>query len=217
MLTLAFDTATSVVTVALLHSECVLAEQTTDGPTRHGELLAPLIAATLAAAGTPIADIEMVAVGVGPGPFTGLRVGLVTALALGDALGVPVRGICSLDALGGETDAGGEVVAVTDARRREVYWARYAAGARVAGPAVDLPAVLSERLRGECSPPAVTGPGADLYAEVLTGLVAYPGRRLSAAGLGQRALAGHGLLPPVPLYLRRPDAVASRGARGVTP
>ena len=73
-------------------------------------------------------------VGCGPGPFTGLRVGMATAAAYGHALGVPVFGVCSLDAIGGQT--AGEVLVVTDARRREVYWARYADGVRVDGPGV---------------------------------------------------------------------------------
>ena len=85
-----------------------------------------------------MADLDAVVVGCGPGPFTGLRVGMATAAAYGHALGIPVHGVCSLDAIGVRTS--GDTLVVTDARRREVYWARYRDGVRIAGPAVNAPA-----------------------------------------------------------------------------
>ncbi len=88
--------------------------------------------------GCAMADLNAVVVGCGPGPFTGLRVGMATAAAYGHALGIPVYGVCSLDAIGGQTT--GETLVVTDARRREVYWARYRDGVRIDGPAVSAPA-----------------------------------------------------------------------------
>ena len=82
-------------------------------------------------------EIDAVVVGCGPGPFTGLRIGMATAAAFGHALGVPVYGVCSLDAIGGQTT--GEVLVVTDARRREIYWARYRDGVRTDNsPAIGL-------------------------------------------------------------------------------
>jgi tRNA threonylcarbamoyl adenosine modification protein YeaZ len=99
VLLLAFDTATPAVTVALRGDEGVLAEHTEIDARRHGELLAPGIEKVLADAGRSRTDLTGIAVGVGPGPFTGLRVGLVTARALGDALDIPVHGVCTLDIL----------------------------------------------------------------------------------------------------------------------
>ena len=98
MLLLAFDTATPAVTVALHDGEQMLAERTSVDGRRHGELLAPAIADVLADAGRSASDLTGIAVGVGPGPFTGLRVGLMTARALADALGVEISGVCTLDA-----------------------------------------------------------------------------------------------------------------------
>ena len=146
MLVLAFDTATPAVTVALHDGTHVLAETTTVDARRHGELLASSIDAVLAEAGAGRLDITAVAAGTGPGPYTGLRVGLVTARVLGSALGVPVYGVCTLDVIAAGvavtgTAAGQEFLVATDARRREVYWARYdAAGRRLDGPAVGFPA-----------------------------------------------------------------------------
>ena len=132
---LALDTSTAVVSVAVLDDHgAVLAQAGVEAGQKHGETLAPLVRAVLAEAGVPLAAVTRVVVGVGPGPFTGLRVGMVTAVALGSALGVPVVGVCSLDGLLTPGD-GADVLAVTDARRKEVYWARYRDGERVAGPA----------------------------------------------------------------------------------
>ena len=215
VLLLAFDTATPAVTVALRGEDGVLAEHTEVDARRHGELLAPGIERVLAAAGAARTGLTAVAVGVGPGPFTGLRVGLMTARALGDALEIPVYGVCTLDILAAAVVAGGtaEPFAVaTDARRREVYWAEYDAdGRRQGDAAVDRPAEIAARLAGR----PVAGQGPALYPEHFPHPLApqLPG----AAGLADltaRLLAEHpgSLLPPLPLYLRRPDAVEP-GAR----
>jgi hypothetical protein len=100
--------------------------------------------AVAAEAGLTLAEVDAVVVGCGPGPFTGLRVGMATAAAFGHALEVPVHGVCSLDAIGNQTS--GEVLVVTDARRREVYWARYRDGVRVDGP--DVAAAVDVTLLG---------------------------------------------------------------------
>ena len=148
MLLLAFDTATPAVTVALHDGTHVLAETTTVDARRHGELLASSIDAVLAEAGAGRLDITAVAAGTGPGPYTGLRAGLVTARVLGSALGVPVYGVCTLDVIAADAAAaagGREFIVATDARRREVYWARYdAAGRRLDGPAVGFPSDVAE-------------------------------------------------------------------------
>ncbi|HLZ37380.1 MAG TPA: tRNA (adenosine(37)-N6)-threonylcarbamoyltransferase complex dimerization subunit type 1 TsaB [Mycobacteriales bacterium] len=208
MLLLAFDTATPAVTVALHDGDRVLAESTTVDARRHGELLAPGIARVLDAAGAAPHDLTAVAVGVGPGPYTGLRVGLVTARALGAALGVPVGGVCTLDVLARAAALDGPFLVATDARRREVYWARYADGRTcLHGPCVGRPAHVPNR--GEPS----VGAGAARYPEAFDDV--RPPEHPSAAVLAGIAAAGEALLPPRPLYLRRPDAVIPGRAKPV--
>lgn len=209
---LALDTSTPSVTAAVHDGTRVLAEATVVDARRHGELLAGQVAQVLAEAGLTPQDLTAIAVGVGPGPFTGLRVGVVTALTLGLALGLPVHGVCSLDALARRAVVDGPFVVATDARRREVYWARYSAeGARVGLAAVSKPADLAAELGGL----PVLGPGAELYAEVFGG-AAEAWAPMSAGALAEVALAalasGGALLPARPLYLRRPDATPP-GAR----
>ena len=142
MLVLGFDTATPAVGVALQDGERVVAAACAVDARRHSELLAPMIAKVMADAGVARGDLSAVAVGVGPGPYTGLRVGVVTARVLGSVLGLPVHGVCSLDIIAASAASavsGREFLVATDARRKEVYWARYdAAGRRVAGPAVGI-------------------------------------------------------------------------------
>jgi tRNA threonylcarbamoyladenosine biosynthesis protein TsaB len=200
---LAFDTATPAVTVALYDGERVVAERTTVDAMRHGELLAPAIAAVLADAGLVRQDLTALAVGVGPGPFTGLRVGLMTARTLGVVLGIPVYGVCTLDVLAAEavdTGTANEPFAVaTDARRKEVYWATYdAEGARLTGPEVLKPATVA-------TAGPVVGRGAVLYPDSFPG--GHGPEHPSAAVLA-RAVAEERaeLHDPEPMYLRRPDA-----------
>ena len=205
MLILAFDTATPAVTAALVDGERgVLAESSAVDPRRHGELLAPAIIDVLRQGGAVPADVTDVAVGLGPGPYTGLRVGVVTALAFGDALGRPVRGVGTLDVLAHAARVEGPFLAATDARRKEVYWAAYdGAGARTSGPAVDRPADVP----GAGVLPAA-GAGAELYAEVFSDVrePRYPSAAVLGELVARRLESGGELLPPEPLYLRRPDA-----------
>jgi tRNA threonylcarbamoyl adenosine modification protein YeaZ len=224
VLLLAFDTATPAVTVALRGDEGVLAEHTEIDARRHGELLAPGIEKVLADAGRSRTELTGVAVGVGPGPFTGLRVGLVTARALGDALDIPVHGVCTLDILAaavvhaaGSSNVGERFAVATDARRREVYWATYdLTGRWETEPAVDRPAEIAERLAGI----AVAGQGPELYPEQFPHALdpALPSAAVLAE-LTARLLreAPESLLPPYPLYLRRPDAVEPGARKSVTP
>lgn len=208
---LAFDTATAAVTVALHDGERVVASSTSVDAMRHGELLAPAITALLDETWVPRQDITAIAVGVGPGPFTGLRVGLVTARTLGAVLQIPVYGVCTLDVLAAEAAgtvapgtgaAGGRPFLVaTDARRKEVYWAAYdEAGQRLDGPFVAKPAdVVTEG--------PVVGRGAVLYPDDFPHGVGpeHPDAGVLAAVVAQEQVE---LLDPDPLYLRRPDVAA---------
>jgi tRNA threonylcarbamoyladenosine biosynthesis protein TsaB len=207
---LAFDTATPLVTVALHDGDDVVAERASTQPMKHGEQLAPLIEALLQEQGLVRQDLTALAVGVGPGPFTGLRVGLVTARTLALALELPVYGVCTLDVLAIEAvDAGAvseDFLVATDARRKEVYLASYdAEGARLAGPEVLRPAdAATDR--------PVVGEGAVLYPAAFPRAV---GPARPSAGWLARVVAEERaeLLDPEPLYLRRPDAVVSAAAR----
>jgi tRNA threonylcarbamoyl adenosine modification protein YeaZ len=220
VLLLAFDTATPAVTAALHDGERVLAESTVVDARRHGELLMPAVDRVLAAVGASTAEVTGVVVGVGPGPYTGLRVGLVTAAALGDALGIPVYGVCTLDGLAwaaGQGGLDGPFTVATDARRKEVYWARYDGPRdRATEPAVDRPADIAERVAGL---PAV-GAGAHLYPEVFTDRRPEPAHQSAgalAALAAHRLAAGEPFAPALPLYLRRPDAQVPAGYKAVLP
>ncbi|GAB2815015.1 tRNA (adenosine(37)-N6)-threonylcarbamoyltransferase complex dimerization subunit type 1 TsaB [Actinocorallia aurea] len=213
MLVLAFDTATSAVTAALYEwfpggaARSVAAVTGVDRQ-RHAEVLSPSISRVLAEAGASPGDLDAIAVGVGPGPYTGLRVGLATADALGNALRIPVHGVCTLDAIAWESRRTQPFVVASDARRKEVYWARYDSfDRRVSEPSVgpaadaalwDLP---------------VIGEGAALYAAAFSGSPGENDPVLPSAGaIAEIAIArlsgrpGLPLLAPEPLYLRRPDA-----------
>ncbi|MYQ50094.1 tRNA (adenosine(37)-N6)-threonylcarbamoyltransferase complex dimerization subunit type 1 TsaB [Streptomyces sp. SID4941] len=210
------DTATPAVTVALHDGDRVVAETGRIDARRHGELLLPAVDRVLAEAGLGLDAVTDVAVGVGPGPYTGLRVGLVTAATFGSALSVPVHGVCTLDGLAYAAGVEGPFAVATDARRKEVYWARYEdARTRTGGPRVDRPADIAGQLAGL----PVVGAGALLYPE------AFPDARgpehVRAGALAslaaERLAAGEELLPPQPLYLRRPDAQVPKNYKVVTP
>ncbi|MFF5080183.1 tRNA (adenosine(37)-N6)-threonylcarbamoyltransferase complex dimerization subunit type 1 TsaB [Actinoplanes sp. NPDC000266] len=149
MLVLALDTATPASTAALVEVTADrligVAERRTVDPRAHGEKLAPEISATLAEAEVRPGDLGAIVAGLGPGPFTGLRVGLATAASMGQALGIPTYGVCSLDGIG-RAAGPGRVLVATDARRREVYFATYVDGVRLFGPEVAKPADVAEVL-----------------------------------------------------------------------
>jgi len=182
---------------------------TVDGR-RHGELLAGEVDAVLRELGAAPADLGAVAVGLGPGPYTGLRVGVVTAATLASTLGVPAYGVCSLDAVDSWEQDGGARLVVTDARRKEVYWAEYAEdGERLAGPSVLRPAALAQALAETGWTGRVVGDGALLHAGHFPGAAPsprYPAAELIVLGAAGRALAGAPGEVIEPLYLRRPDA-----------
>jgi tRNA threonylcarbamoyl adenosine modification protein YeaZ len=170
---LAIDTSTSRTSVAIIEDSKVLYSGFRDGATAHGPSLPALVQEALAVSG-----VDEVVVGMGPGPFTGLRVGIAFAQSFALAREIPVRGVCSLDAIATQIQEADFIVTV-DARRKEVYWARYTNGVRVTDPAVNFPA-------------DVTGAAihADLFPELVS-LVNLPGNITE------------------PIYLRRPDAVAT--------
>lgn len=221
MLLLALDTATPAVTVALHDGDSVLAESNQVDARRHGELLLPAVDRVLGEAGRRLDELTGVVVGVGPGPYTGLRVGIVTAATFAATLDVPVHGLCSLDGIAhaaGQAGLTGEFVVATDARRKEVYWARYAdARTRVTEPSVDRPGDLTEPLAGLTA----VGAGAVLYADAFSDVRADLPQHQSAAALASLAAeklrTGGEFLPPQPLYLRRPDAQVPANYKVVTP
>jgi tRNA threonylcarbamoyl adenosine modification protein YeaZ len=216
VLLLAFDTATSAVTVALHDGAGVIAEESATDARRHGELLSLFIGKVLVSAGAAAGELTAVAVGTGPGPYTGLRAGLVTAKVLGSALGIRVDGVCSLDVIAATAQseaAGREFLVATDARRREVYWARYCgAGQRTEGPQVGRPAELPTGL-------PVAGEGPLLYPELGAQPLEprFPFAGQLAAIAAARLAAGEPPEPAEPLYLRRPDAREPGRPKRVTP
>lgn len=211
---LAFDTATPLVTAALHDGDDVVAEHLAAHPLKHGEQLAPLIERCLTDAGVGARDLTAIAVGVGPGPFTGLRVGLVTARTLAHVLEIPVYGVCTLDVLAVEAVESGQVDApeflvATDARRKEVYVASYdVEGGRLDGPLVARPDDVATSL-------PVVGEGARLYPG------AFPAPRgpvrPSAGWLARVVVEERAeLTDPEPLYLRRPDAAVPGAPKRVS-
>ena len=170
---LAIDTSTSRTSVAIIENGTIVYSGFKDGATAHGPSLPALVQEALA-----ISGVDEVVVGMGPGPFTGLRVGIAFAQSFALARDIPVRGVCSLDAIAAQIQETDFIISV-DARRKEVYWARYTNGIRVGEPAVNFPA-------------DVTGANIhpDLFPDMLS-LVSLQGNITE------------------PIYLRRPDAVAT--------
>jgi tRNA threonylcarbamoyl adenosine modification protein YeaZ len=215
VLLLAFDTATPAVTVALHDGSRVLAQESAVDARRHGELLAVFIDKALRSVGAVTGDLTAIAVGTGPGPYTGLRAGLVTARVLGSALDIRVDGLCTLDIIAADAvshAAGRAFLVATDARRKELYLASYSAyGERVSGPEVlpgsELPAGLP-----------VAGEGALLYPGAAESLEPrYPAAAALAALAAKRLADGIPAAPPEPRYLRRPDAREPGRPKRVTP
>jgi tRNA threonylcarbamoyladenosine biosynthesis protein TsaB len=227
---LAVDTSAAV-SVAIVGADGrQLAAESVDEQRRHAELLAPMVERALASAGIERSDLTAIVAGTGPAPFTGLRVGLVTARTIALALGVPAYGVPSIDALAVQAvgdlglDPGTEVFVATDARRREVYWARYRVVSHegphgvpvvevVAGPDVASAAALIAA--GQVAGAVVVGRGAEIYPE-LSAAGVDPGDASSGdvpgvpapTVLARLALVRHAEgvdLPTGPMYLRRPD------------
>ena len=195
MKVLAIDTSAGI-SVAYVTGEGQHIEKSLDAHNLHGELTVQMIHEVLTSAQILPEDLTDIVVGVGPGPYTGLRVGIACARVFGFARNIPVHGICSLDAVA--HDFGKPCVVVTNARRKELYWAEYSGG-RIGEPQVALPHDLVAAF-----PHAqFVGPGADLYPDVISGQVLS----LRAATLAELFISGDAQLVPVaPMYLRAPDA-----------
>ena len=193
---LAIDTSAGI-SVACLTSDGQMFEKSLDAHNLHGELTVQMIHDVLAEAQVLPEDVSDIVVGVGPGPYTGLRVGIACAKVFGFARNIPVHGICSLDAVA--HDFSKPCVVVTNARRKELYWAEYSDG-RVGEPQVSSPSDLAAAFPNA----SFVGPGADLYPDVISGQVLG----LRAATLARLFVSGDAQLVPVtPMYLRAPDAV----------
>jgi tRNA threonylcarbamoyladenosine biosynthesis protein TsaB len=222
MLVLGIETATPQVGVAIGGHEGVLASFHCSRDRRHAETLAPAIAFLCEQARVELADIGVVAVDVGPGLFTGLRVGLATAKSVAHALRVPMVGISSLDLAAFPARYSDRlVVSMIDARRQEVFYATYrrvpGGIQRVSDPRVDQPSDVIDELVALGEECLLVGDGADRYADVFAGLpgveVGQEGFRHPSAGslvelAHARALREEFVTPAEiePLYLRAPDA-----------
>ncbi|GAA3023631.1 tRNA (adenosine(37)-N6)-threonylcarbamoyltransferase complex dimerization subunit type 1 TsaB [Gordonia defluvii] len=219
---LVIDTATDAIVTGLVTVRAggvdEVSSRTVVDHRRHAEMLTTLMRECLTESGWRGVDVDAVVVGCGPGPFTGLRVGMATAAAYGDALGIPVYGVGTLDAIAAAAARGSQarsILVVTDARRREVYWARYADGRRVGGPGVSAPAVLQAELAAE-PVDLIAGGAPPHWAGGTEPASRNPGRPVVdvapdvvglASVIAPALLAGSPPDPLVPLYLRRPDAV----------
>lgn len=210
MLVLSFDTSSQAVTAALVEvtddAAVPVSGRVWTGRHGHSEHLMPVVDQCLTDAGVTVREVKAIVVGAGPGPFTGLRVGLVSAAAMAEALDVPAYEVCSLDGIAPPT---GAVLVATDARRKEVYWATYRDGVRVSGPHVDHPSDVDAR-----EATAMAGAGARLYADVLglplLDIADHPSPAALVDVAADRIRAGAPSDPLTPLYLRRPDAVVPR-------
>jgi tRNA threonylcarbamoyl adenosine modification protein YeaZ len=222
VLVLALDTSSPTVTVAVCAvadgDVRLFAERDETAENRHGERLAPLTAAAMRDAGVAPGDLEALVVGLGPAPFTGLRVGIMTVRAMSDALGIPAYGVCSLDGLAHRfaiEDA--PLAVVTDARRKQVYWALYdGQGMRLDGPELAPPADLAAQLQSRTTD--VVGAGALKYAESFAGFTIREGdsspRAVDLVRCNDFTTAPGDLAP---MYLRRPDAQPPGRPKAVTP
>ena len=169
-ISLAIDTATSRTIVGVIEDGKVLFEEFHEGATEHGFAITELAAKALAVCPKP----DQVVVGMGPGPFTGLRVGITFAHTFALAREIPVIGVCSLDAIDIKQS---EYTVAIDARRKEIYWAKYRDGVRVLGPAVSKPVEVADFIFDQ-----------------------YPNlQKLVLLSASQNITE--------PMYLRRPDAV----------
>jgi tRNA threonylcarbamoyladenosine biosynthesis protein TsaB len=217
---LALDTSSAAVTAAVHDGARVRSEVLELGAQAHCELLAPVVQRALGEAGVEPADLTALVVGTGPGPFTGLRVGIVTARVMAEALGIEAFGVCSLDVLAlqavREARVATTFAVATDARRKEVYLATYDVdGSRLGGPFVVRPADVDPMLAAG----PVVGEGAWLYEGTFDDArePGYVSSAWLATLAAERLERGEELGGTAPLYLRRPDAVENAARKRVTP
>lgn len=218
MLVLALDTATTELVVGVVDVDTRTAQvrvraESVEETRAHNERLVPTAERLLGEAGCTFSDLDAIVVGCGPGPFTGLRVGMASASAFGQALGIPVHGVVTHDAIAALIDAPSALVA-TDARRREVYWAAYRDGERVVGPAVSAPAAVAGELEcaGFALPVAVLSVPAALREQLAVDANEVRSVSPRVEGLVRAADLEGQPAPLVPHYLRRPDAVEPKAA-----
>ena len=221
---LAVDTSSTVVSAALVDvaggEVQLLAHRDQQAANRHGELLAASIEELLREASLMPASLSAVAAGLGPGPFTGLRVGVVTAASLADALGVPAYGACSLDAIARSRTGNRGFLVCTDARRKQVYWARYdETGARVEGPDIATAARLVSRFAADV--PTVVGAAVSLYPRDFAAFEHLQDAAASATDVAHlvatKVSSGAESDVLEPMYLRRPDATPPGRPKSVLP
>ena len=172
-ITLVIDTSTSRTSVGIIKDGALIWSGFKDGATAHGPALPALVQEAITDQ-----SIDEVVVGMGPGPFTGLRIGIAFARSFALARNISVRGVCSLDAIAAQVD-GKDFIITVDARRKEVYWARYKRGIRVGEPSVSFPSAVTR---------------VQVYSDLYPDLLAMA------------ALSGN---IKEPIYLRHPDAVAT--------
>lgn len=208
VLALGIDTSTPMVSVAVVDGTDLVVRCEAQVNNAHGEVLATFIDEALREARAAAADLQVIGVGLGPGPFTSLRVGVVTAASMADALGVPAFGMCSLDTITDPSVVGMPYAVMTDARRRQYYWAVYdESGTRVEGPEISPPDELAQHLRGRVQ----------LGIGPVTDLVRWPDAARLAAYANACAQQGQAPGALTPLYLRRPDAREPGARKKVTP
>lgn len=181
-ITLAIDTATARTQFAILKGTELIWLEVEDGATTHGDVLAKF------GAKAAKEKIDQVIVGMGPGPFTGLRTGIVFAQSFAFARGLPIHGFCSLDAIAYGIDIP-EFIVATDARRKELYWARYVDGKRIGDPLVTAPSEIPDL--------PIFGEGALKYSLTKDEKNLYP----------NLIAFSHLIHVNEPMYLRHPDAV----------
>ncbi len=226
--TLALDTSTLRGSVALLQGKDLAGELRITSQETHSARLLRSVDFLLGSAGWTLYDLDLVAAGIGPGSFTGIRIGLSTALGLAQTLGLPFSGISGLDALALQVSfLEGTVAVLMDAQRSQLYYAEYQSGEgrirQTRRPALLYPSDL-ERIVDRRHLYVVGDAALDLSGALSTGRRSWP-RRIAAepflaGSIGRLALARRrswrsgDFLTAEPLYIRPPDAVKPKMSKG---
>ncbi|CAN5183055.1 tRNA (adenosine(37)-N6)-threonylcarbamoyltransferase complex dimerization subunit type 1 TsaB [soil metagenome] len=214
MIVLALDTCLNACSAAVVRDGQTLAARFEPMSRGHQERLALMVQETMAEAGLAFSAIDRIGVTVGPGSFTGLRVGLAFAKGLALALGRPLIGVGSLEALGADTT--GLAVAIADARRDQAYWQGFSGGVPMTPPTASAVVDIVDWLTEQGGPASLTGPGVSLISSQLPNLKAIPRVGPSPETIARLAAAASPpLAPPRPIYLRTPDAKLPGGLEPV--
>ncbi|MDA2977511.1 MAG: tRNA (adenosine(37)-N6)-threonylcarbamoyltransferase complex dimerization subunit type 1 TsaB [Candidatus Nanopelagicales bacterium] len=212
---LAIDTSTNRIAVALLQFGKQPVVAIKDDGLRHAEYAAELIKKVVSDAGLMMQELGGIVCGIGPGPFTGLRVGIVSAQSIGFVLSIPVFGVCSHDAIAFEyaqQNPNKDSIVITDARRKEVYWTKYQGIKRTSSPKVskleEVPTSGVHLLHKPLDPISLAQVAIEAMNRTEKGIEIKSFATDLATGDGSIvALPNQVLLPPIPLYLRKPDAL----------